>query len=699
MASKGGVIVVVSGEDKTGEVFNAVKKHLDETRDKAKETSDSLGDIGKLLESGLQTAGIAIGLREIVGGFKEMVASTMEAGVQIGHLSQQTGISVQNLSILKYAAQSTGVDFEVLTRGFKKLAVTTYEADNGNKKAAAGFNQLGISVAQLRAKGDDMYGVLSLVADKFHEMPDGIVKSDTAAKIFGARMGSELIPVLDSLGGKLEEQKAEAESLGLVWDKSGIAKMEEMHKAVTGMKGAFAGLALEITSSLAPALTKLAEDASGFIQMMRLSPGQTMKGMYGAALQQMFGSAGPGLDIELDAAAKLVELQKAAHSAPSDAGVKKAGTVPTGEGGSGGTSPRTVAAQRTLDDSLRQLADAGAKLDETRARVHAQTMISILDEMHKQGLVSEADYLTQKATYQNAAFDAERTKLMSERTALTDQMNTLASGEAKTGKDRIETESKLNALQAKNLEIEGRLVELDAKRATFARQIADAYAAEMAKPIDTSGLDKAPDISGIFGSQHPDVKLARWTTDDTKEAKGEAEKFAHGVFDPLFNMSERWDQKWKQMRSNLLNDLGQAAEGQLFGALFGDSSGSGGRGLDGSKGTPKGHGGLLSDGLGLLGGLFQHKGAGTTSNGGLGSGAGTIASAAASAMQMGGGDAAGGSGGIQVVLNNQGSPMQVSQTQQSGGDGGEQQVIQIMLKQLETNGPVAQGIAGLMMLA
>jgi hypothetical protein len=700
MASKGGVIVVVSGEDKTGEVFNAVKKHLDETRDKAKETSDSLGDIGKLLQSGLQTAGIAIGLREIVGGFKEMVTSTMEAGVQIGHLSQQTGISVQNLSILKYAAQSTGVDFEVLTRGFKKLAVTTYEADNGNKKAAAGFNQLGISVAQLRAKGDDMYGVLSLVADKFHEMPDGIVKSDTAAKIFGARMGSELIPVLDSLGGKLEEQKAEAESLGLVWDKAGIAKMEEMHKAVTGMKGAFAGLALEITSSLAPALTKLAEDASGFIQMMRLSPGQTMKGMYGAELQQMFGSAGPGLDIELDAAAKLVELQKAAHSAPSDAGVKKAGTVPKGEGGSGGGSgsaDRTVAAQRTLDDSLRQLADAGAKLDETRARVHAQTMISILDEMHKQGLVSEADYLTQKETYQNAAFDAERTKLMSERRALTDQMNTLASGEAKTGKDRIETESKLNALQAKNLEIEGRLVELDAKRATFARQIADAYAAEMAKPIDTSGIDQGGLPTGIFGSQHPNVKLAKWTTDDAAEAKGEAEKFAHGIFDPLFNLGEKWTDQWKQIKANMLRDLGQAMEGQLFGALFGDSSGSGGKGLDGSRGGHhgiSGAGGLVGSGLSAIEGLFGKK-AGPTSNGTGAAGAGTVSSAAAALAQMGKGGGAGGAGGIQVILNNNGSAMQVDQTQQSSGDGGEGQVIQIFLKQLETNGPVSQGIMGL----
>jgi hypothetical protein len=695
MASKGGVIVVVSGEDKTKELFAAIDAHMKETKETAKTTSESLGQIGETLKHGLEAAGIAIGVRELVGGFKEMIQSTMEAGVQIGHLSQQTGISVQNLSILKYAAESTGVDFEVLTRGFKKLAVTTYEADSGNKKAAAGFSQLGITVAQLRAKGDDMYGVMSLVADKFHEMPDGIVKSDTAAKIFGARMGSELIPVLDSLGGKLEEQKAEAESLGLVWDKAGIAKMEEMHKAVTGMKGAFAGLALEITSSLAPALTKLAEDASGFIQLMRLSPGQTMKGMYGSLLQQMFGSAGPGLDIELDAAAKLVELQKATHSAPNDAGVKNLGSMPPpdGAGGGRGSADRTVSAQRALDDSLRQLADAGAKLDETRARVHAQTMLSILDEMHKQGMVSEADYLTQKAALQNAGFDAERTKLLTERRALTDQMNTLASGETKTGKDRLEMETKINALQAKNLEIESQLVVLDAKRATSARQIEEAYAALMAKPIDMSGLDQGLPPNLFPAAKMPNVTLAK----DYSQINNEAEKFAHGLFDPLFNLGEKWNQQWKQIRANMLRDLGQTAESQLFGQVFGDSSGRGGKGWDGSGGDGKrGHNGLLNDGIGkagdLLGNLF-HKKPNSVSNGTGAAGAGAVLSAAASIAQIGKGAGAAGGGTIQVILNNTGTPQQVDSTQQSGG-GLEGMVIQVMLKDLNSNGPMIQGIKG-----
>ncbi len=677
MASKGGVVVVVSGEDKTGEVIKAIDKHLGEMQDKAKETSDSLGEIGKVLEGGLAAAGIAIGVREIVGGLKDMIQSTMETGVELGKLREETGISAEKLSLLKYVAAETGVGFEALVKGFKNISTAVHAAEEGNPKATKAFADLGISVADLRAKGDDMMAVLTLVADKFRDLPAGIDKNAIATELF-KKSGQDLIPVLNQLSGALEEGKSHA----AIFTDEDIEKMKEMHESVAALSAEWQKFELGVSSWAAPGLTS-------FFQEM--SSGHVWRD----ALSAFMGAWNPLLYTLPDAPA----LPKAPGLPPPDP--KKdpqKGTSPKEIAEQKRAAAELASAQERNEASLRQLADAGAKLDETRAKVHAQTMLSILEEMHKQGLVSEADYLTQKETYQNAAFDAERTKLISERRALTDQMNALASGEAKTGKDRIETESKLNAMQAKNLEIEGRLVELDAKRATFARQIADAYAAEMAKPIDMSGLEQAPDMSGIFGSQHPNVKLASWTTDDTKEARGEAEKFAHGVFDPLFNMSERWDQKWKQMRSNLLNDLGQAAESQIFGALFGDSSGSGGKGLDGSKGNPKGHNGLLGDALGSLGGLFHHKGDSTTSNGGLGSGAGTIASAAASAMQIGGGAAAGGSGGIQVVLNNQGTPMQVSQTQQSGGDGGEQQVIQIMLKQLETNGPVAQGIAGLLML-
>lgn len=677
MASKGGVIVVVSGEDKTGEVFKAIDKHMAEMQTKAKESSDSLGSIGEALQSGLATAGIAIGVREIVGGFKEMIQSTMEAGVEIGRLRKETGISAENLSELRYVAASTGTTFEALTKGFKNISTAVHEAEQGNPKATKAFAELGISVDDLRAKGDDMLGVLRMVADKFHELPAGIDRNALATELF-KKSGQDLIPVLDSLSDSLEEAKSRA----AIFTDEDIQKMKEMHESVNDLTAEWQKFELTITSKVAPSL-------SAFFQ--ELSTGHATRD----ALSAFMGAWNPLLYTLPDAAPTY--KPKAPGLPPPDQQKQKPGDPDPKDVAK---QPRAAAelerAQEQLDNTLRTLADAGAKLDETRARVHFQTMLSILEDMHKQGLVSDADYLTQKANLQNGSYDAERTKLLSERRALTDQMNTLASGDAKTGKDRIETESKINALQAKNLEIESQLVVLDGRRATSARQIEEAYAALMAKPIDMSGLDQGLPPNLFPAAKMPNVTLAK----DYSQINNEAEKFAHGLFDPLFNLGEKWNQQWKQIRANMLKDMGQAAESQLFGALFGDPSGRGGKGWDGSShagdtSEPRrigiaGAGGLL----GTLLGSFGKKPASMTSNGGVGAGAGTLATGAASLLQTGKG--ASSAGGVQVVINNTGTPQTATATQQSDGAGSpESMVIQIVMKDLATNGPMAQGFAAL----
>ena len=673
MSSKGGVIVVVSGEDKTGEVFNAVKKHLEETEEKAKETSLSLGNIAETLESGLATAGLAIGAREIVGGFKEMIQSTMEAGVEIGRLREETGISAENLSELRYVAASTGTTFEALTKGFKNISTAVHEAEQGNPKATKAFADLGISVDDLRAKGDDMLGVLRMVADKFHDLPAGIDKNAIATELF-KKSGQDLIPVLDSLSGSLEEAKSHA----AIFTDDDIQKMKEMHESVADLSAEWQKFELTITSKIAPGL-------AAFFQ--ELSSGHATRD----ALSGFMGAWNPLLYTLPDA--PTYKPKPPGLPPPDPEKQKKDGPDPKDVAKQQRAASELAALQERLDGTLRQLADAGAKLDETRARVHFQTMLSILEDMHKQGIVSEADYLTQKSNLQNAGYDAEHTKLLTERRALTDQMNTLASGEAKSGKDRIETETKLNVLQAKNLEIESQLVVLDAKRATSARQIEEAYAALMAKPIDMSELDQGMP-KGLFpAAKLPTVTLAK----DYSQIDNEAEKFAHGLFDPLFNLGEKWNQQWKQIRANMLRDLGQTAESQLFGALFGDSSGRGGKGWDGSGGDGKsGHNGLINQGIGgvgsLLGNLFGKK-SGPVSNGTGNAGAGTVLSSVAGALQVGKG-AGSGTGGVQVILNNMGTAATVDSTQQSSGQA-EAMILQIVLKDQETNGAITQGFAGM----
>jgi hypothetical protein len=147
----------------------------------------------------------------------------------------------------------------------------------------------------------------------------------------------------------------------------------------------------------------------------------------------------------------------------------------------------------------------------------------------------------------------------------------------------------------------------------------------------------------------------------------------------------------------MLRDLGQAAESRLFGTLFGDPSGRGGQGWDGSRSDSShkgisGPGGAVGAGLSALDGLF-HKKPSPVSNGTGAAGAGTVLSSAAGLLQAGK-VAGSGAGGVQVILQNMGTPQQVDSTQQSGGQA-EAMILQVILKDQQTNGAITQGFSSL----
>ena len=762
-----GVVIVVAGDDKSGEVFAAVQKHMAQTATAGREMGSTVTKSMRDMQESITLMRDAFVLNRVYDAIKGMIERTVDLGMELGHLSAQTGISVENLSVLRYASQVTGIEFDTLTKGFKKLSLDMFEWQHGAKAASYAFTDLGLSAKDVTAASGDMWKVLGLVADRFQKMPDGAHKSAIATELLG-RSGQQLIPVLNQGAAGIERYRGEAEKLGIVVDQATVAKMEELHAAMVKVQMVVEAGSLAFSEGLGKALEGIADafaqatEGSNIWFEAGKNTGALAAGIAGAfqilAMEiretkdelTNWEAAGSyiqsGLDMHLDIGEdarlraynkheearaamhdskmdhdaaeqeerdfnqKMIDLQKELLNAtmpkpgaPSDGlkgimsggGFDLTGTKGVRDGG----ATAIESAQKRARESQAQLAEAADKLEETRAKAHAQTMLEINQELYSQGLRSEGDYLDQKQQYQTAEYKAEADGLISKRKTLQDQIAALEAKPAATAKERAQIETQVNTLKREELGIDGQLVELDERRAKAVREMQYAYKAMVSKPIDTSALAGPQSFPDIFKAQTPSVVLGKQPMFDPAAVQGASEKFAHAIFDPLFSLNEQWNQQWNQMRAGLLRGLGQLAESQLFSAFFGDPQGRGGRGLSGTSwqgNTTNPRTGLQGNAGGLLGGLlnsFTKKHASVASNGGLGSGAGTVPTAAASLMQMGKKDGAG-AGGIQVVLNNNGVPLQGSQTQQQN-DGGEGQVIQIMLKQLETNGPVAQGIMGL----
>ncbi len=198
------------------------------------------------------------GLKALAGFYsadkiKEFAAGILETADSLYKLSQKTGISVEDLSALKGAAEVSGVPFDALTTSLRKLSVNMVEAVSGNQKAAASFRTLGISVkdssGQLKPGGD----VVKELADKFASIKDGPIKAALAVQIFG-KAGSELIPLLNKGSAAIEEfttsidqdfgARAEAfnESIAIIGKnlKAGaIDQMKELLPTLQEIAGAF----------------------------------------------------------------------------------------------------------------------------------------------------------------------------------------------------------------------------------------------------------------------------------------------------------------------------------------------------------------------------------------------------------------------------------------------------------------------------
>lgn len=147
--------------------------------------------------------------------------SAASAGAALWDMSERTGMSVENLSKLAFAAQMTGTDIESLEVGVKRMQKAIVAASQGNKQAADALGELGLSAEKLMGLSPDEQ--FAMIGEGLAAIPDPTLKAATALQLFG-RSGTMLLPMLEKLG---TYSKA-AENLGFVRSKESARAAKEL---------------------------------------------------------------------------------------------------------------------------------------------------------------------------------------------------------------------------------------------------------------------------------------------------------------------------------------------------------------------------------------------------------------------------------------------------------------------------------------
>lgn len=167
--------VIITAEDQTGAGIGAVKASLNGL-------GSAVGALTPLL-SGFASAFSA-------GAFISFIKGSIDAADAMKDLSERTGLSIRELATWELAAKQSGAGLEAVALGVKNLS--KYMVSHSGELQAAGITATTTNGAMLQ------------LADLFQKLPDGALKSALAVKVLG-RAGDALIPMLNQGGKGLAE--------------------------------------------------------------------------------------------------------------------------------------------------------------------------------------------------------------------------------------------------------------------------------------------------------------------------------------------------------------------------------------------------------------------------------------------------------------------------------------------------------------
>ena len=240
MAGKIITQLIIDGKNKAGAAF--------------KEADSQLSKIGaSAKKAGAYILG-ALSITALSAWVKGSIAAS-DAAIKT---ARSVGVTVEELTALRYAAELGGVSSAELTAGLSKLNRTIDEAANGGATQAEAFDRLGVSVLDAAGNVKDSGTVLAEMADRFQVMPDGVQKSALAMELF-SRSGAKLVSMLNGGSDGLVALRKEAEALGRVISTETAIQAELFDDNLSRLGSTAAGAGNKISSEMLPTLLDLTD--------------------------------------------------------------------------------------------------------------------------------------------------------------------------------------------------------------------------------------------------------------------------------------------------------------------------------------------------------------------------------------------------------------------------------------------------------
>jgi TP901 family phage tail tape measure protein len=184
---------------------------------------------------------------------EELAGKTARLGEEFLHVSEKTGLSVEQVSALRFVTEQTGTSLDSVARALGLLSKGTSDFAKDSSPANKALQELGISLTTPGGTRKPMHEMLLEIADAFQKMPDGAQKSADAMALFG-RGGLAMIPFLNQGRAGIERLEAQAAKLGVTMTEKDAKAAQDFERQTRALSAEIDGLEFKIGRKLIPGL-------------------------------------------------------------------------------------------------------------------------------------------------------------------------------------------------------------------------------------------------------------------------------------------------------------------------------------------------------------------------------------------------------------------------------------------------------------
>lgn len=253
-----------------------------ESTEQAAESNQSLGDavtavadkLGIKLPSGATKAISALGsvsattvaaasavaayiaiLVKLEKAFIDVTIEAAAAADEMLTMSSISGMSVETLQEMQYAAEFVDVSVDRLNDGFKDLTSAMKSANTGSEDAQKAFAQLGVNITDSNGKLRDAKDVFFETIDALGQLEAGTQRDALAMTIF-SESARELNPLIDAGSGKLRQLAQQAHDTGYVLSEDAVKSLGKVDDALKELNNTQEGLKNQLAAEFAPTTEK-----------------------------------------------------------------------------------------------------------------------------------------------------------------------------------------------------------------------------------------------------------------------------------------------------------------------------------------------------------------------------------------------------------------------------------------------------------